>query len=475
MANHQQAMTEDILIVDDEADIRTLVSGLLEDEGYEAREAADGDETLAAVSVRRPSLILLDIWLQGSRLDGMQILERLKQDHPSVPVVIMSGHGTIETAVQAIKLGAYDFIEKPFKADRMILVIRRAIEAARLKRENEELRTRAGSGLELIGQSTLINQLRHSIDRVAPTNSRVLISGPAGSGKEVLARLIHARSRRASGPFVVLNCASMSPERMEVELFGVEGSAEGVVSPRKVGTFEAAHNGTLLLDEVADLPPETQGKIVRVLQEQIFQRVGGETRVDVNVRVIASTTRDLSEEIRAGRFREDLFYRLSVVPLRVPALSERRDDIPLLARHFMARAAESSGQRPREISEDAMAALQTYDWPGNVRELRNIIERLLIMAPGGVEDPIRADMLPAEFDAKFAASRRSERSSEIMGLPLKNAREIFEREYLLAQVSRFGGNISRTAAFVGMERSALHRKLKSLGIQGDDKPRLSGD
>ena len=475
MANHQQAMTEDILIVDDEADIRTLVSGILEDEGYEAREAADSDETLAAVSVRRPSLILLDIWLQGSRLDGMQILERLKQDHPSVPVVIMSGHGTIETAVQAIKLGAYDFIEKPFKADRMILVIRRAIEAARLKRENEELRTRAGSGLELIGQSTLINQLRHSIDRVAPTNSRVLISGPAGSGKEVLARLIHARSRRASGPFVVLNCASMSPERMEVELFGVEGSAEGVVSPRKVGTFEAAHNGTLLLDEVADLPPETQGKIVRVLQEQIFQRVGGETRVDVNVRVIASTTRDLSEEIRAGRFREDLFYRLSVVPLRVPALSERRDDIPLLARHFMARAAESSGQRPREISEDAMAALQTYDWPGNVRELRNIIERLLIMAPGGVEDPIRADMLPAEFDAKFAASRRSERSSEIMGLPLKNAREIFEREYLLAQVSRFGGNISRTAAFVGMERSALHRKLKSLGIQGDDKPRLSGD
>ena len=468
-------MTEDILIVDDEADIRTLVSGILEDEGYEAREAGDGDETLAAVSVRRPSLILLDIWLQGSRLDGMQILEQLKQDHPSVPVVIMSGHGTIETAVQAIKLGAYDFIEKPFKADRMILVIRRAIEAARLRRENEELRTRAGSSLELIGQSALINQLRHSIDRVAPTNSRVLISGPAGSGKEVLARLIHARSRRASGPFVVLNCASMSPARMEVELFGVEGSAEGVVAPRKVGTFEVAHNGTLLLDEVADLPPETQGKIVRVLQEQVFQRVGGETRVDVNVRVIASTTRDLGEEIRAGRFREDLFYRLSVVPLRVPALSERRDDIPLLARHFMARAAESSGQRPREISEDAMAALQTYDWPGNVRELRNIIERLLIMAPGGVEDPIRADMLPAEFDAKFTASRRSERSSEIMGLPLKNAREIFEREYLLAQVSRFGGNISRTAAFVGMERSALHRKLKSLGIQGDDKARLSGD
>jgi len=466
-------MTEDILIVDDEADIRALVSGILDDEGYEAREAGDSDSAFAAVAARRPSLILLDIWLQGSRLDGMQMLELLKQEHPGMPVVIMSGHGNIETAVHAIKLGAYDFIEKPFKSDRMILVIRRAIEAARLKRENEELRQRTGAAPDLIGQSTLINQLRQAIERVAPTNSRVLISGAAGSGKEVVARLIHARSRRAPGPFEVLNCASMSPERMEMELFGVEST--DMTTVRKVGTFEAAHNGTLLLDEVADMPPETQGKIVRVLQEQTFQRVGGETRVEVNVRVIATTTRDLNEEIRQGRFREDLFYRLSVVPVRVPALRERRDDIPLLARHFMERAADSSGQRPREISEDAMASLQTYDWPGNVRELRNIIERLLIMAPGGVEEPIRADMLPAEFDAKFAASRRSDRSTEIMGLPLKNAREIFEREYLLAQVSRFGGNISRTAAFVGMERSALHRKLKSLGIQGEDKPRPTGE
>jgi two-component system, NtrC family, nitrogen regulation response regulator NtrX len=475
MASHPQSMGEDILIVDDEADICGLVAGILDDEGYEAREAVDSDAAFAAVAARRPGLILLDIWLQGSRMDGMQMLEQLKRDHPGVPVVIMSGHGTIETAVQAIKLGAYDFIEKPFKADRMILVIKRAIEAARLRRENEELRLRAGGEPDLIGSSALINQLRQAIDRVAPTNSRVLIAGPAGSGKEVVARLIHARSRRSSGPFVVLNCASMAPERMEVELFGVERPQEGGSGPRKVGTFEAAHNGTLLLDEVADMPAETQGKIVRVLQEQVFQRVGGETRVDVNVRVVATTTRDLADEIRAGRLREDLYYRLSVVPVRVPALRERRDDIPLLARHFMSRAAEGSGQRPRELSEDAMAALQTYDWPGNVRELRNIIERLLIMAPGGVDDPIRADMLPAEFDAKFAAGRRSDRSSEIMGLPLKNAREIFEREYLMAQVSRFGGNISRTAAFVGMERSALHRKLKSLGIQGDDKLRPAGD
>ncbi len=471
MGNIRPPYAEDILIVDDEADIRSLVCGILSDEGYEAREAADSDATLAAIAARRPSLVLLDIWLQGSRLDGMELLDVLKRDHPLLPVVIMSGHGTIETAVQAIKLGAYDFIEKPFKADRMILIVNRAIEAARLKRENEELRLRTGGHWELIGQSSVINQLRQSIERVAPTNSRVLISGPAGAGKELVARLIHSRSRRTGGPFVVVNCASMAPERMEVELFGIEGSADGSGSSRKVGTFESAHNGTLYLDEVADMPAETQGKIVRVLQEQVFYRVGGRTKVEVNVRVIASTTRDLTEEIRIGRFREDLFYRLSVVPVKVPPLRERRDDISLLARHFMMRAAESCGQRPREINEDAMAALQTYDWPGNVRELRNIIERLLIMAPGAAEDPIRADMLPAEFDANLASTRRADRSSEIMGLPLKNAREIFEREYLLAQVNRFGGNISRTAAFVGMERSALHRKLKSLGIQGDEKTR----
>jgi two-component system nitrogen regulation response regulator NtrX len=471
MTSQAITVAEDILIIDDEADIRVLVSGILGDEGFEAREAADSDSALAAIGQRRPGLVLLDIWLQGSRLDGMELLELLKKEHPSLPVVIMSGHGTIETAVEAIKLGAYDFIEKPFKADRMILVLNRALESARLRRENEELRLRGGAHWELIGQSAVVNQLRQSIDRVAPTNSRVLIAGPAGAGKELVARLIHSRSRRAGGPFVVLNCASMVPERMEIELFGIESSGETDGPARKVGTFELAHNGTLFLDEVADMPAETQGKIVRVLQEQVFYRVGGRTRVEVNVRVIASTTRDLGEEIRLGRFREDLFYRLSVVPVKVPALKERRDDIPLLARHFMLRAAEGSGQRPREILEDAMAALQTYDWPGNVRELRNIVERLLIMAPGQAGDPIRADMLPGEFDANLVSTRRNDRSSEIMGLPLKNAREIFEREYLLAQVNRFGGNISRTAAFVGMERSALHRKLKSLGIQGDEKAR----
>ncbi|HRK95163.1 MAG TPA: sigma-54 dependent transcriptional regulator [Rhodospirillales bacterium] len=469
-------MADDVLIVDDEADIRALVAGILGDEGYQTREAGDSDATVAAITARRPSLVLLDIWLQGSRLDGIALLKQLKGEDPGLPIVIMSGHGTIETAVQAIKFGAYDFIEKPFKADRMMLVVRRAIEAAQLRRENEELRLRAEAQPQLIGTSPVVHQLRQAIERVAPTNSRVLITGPAGCGKEVVARLIHLRSRRAQGPFVVLNCASMAPERMEVELFGVEGPiADGDQPPRRVGTFEAAHNGTLFLDEVADMPLETQGKIVRVLQEQVFTRVNGRTRVEVNVRVIASTTRNLTEEIRAGRFREDLFYRLSVVPVRVPALKERREDIPLLARHFMNRAAEASGQKPRVISEDAMAALQTFDWPGNVRELRNIIERLLIMAPGAVGDPIRADMLPIEFDGSFSASRKSNRNAEIMGLPLRDAREIFEREYLLAQVTRFGGNISRTAAFIGMERSALHRKLKALGIQPEEKIRVGGE
>lgn len=463
-------MAEDILIVDDEADIRTLVAGILNDEGFRTREAGNSDATLVAVNARRPGLVLLDIWLQGSALDGMALLDVLKREHPMVPVVMMSGHGTIETAVQAIKLGAYDFIEKPFKADRMILVVQRAIEAARLKRENEELRVRAGPVTELIGQSSVIGHLRHAIDRVAPTNSRVLISGPAGSGKEVVARLIHLHSRRAEGPFVVVNCASMAPERMEVELFGVEGG--GNEAQRKVGLFEAAHNGTLFLDEVADMPAATQGKIVRVLQEQTFQRVGGRTRVEVDVRVMAATTKDLHEEIRNGNFREDLFYRLAVVPLRVPGLTERREDIPLLARYFMERAAEVAGQRDRALGEEAVAILQTYSWPGNVRELRNIIERVLIMAPGTADEPIRADMLPAELCGEFAVGRRSERSGEIMGMPLKNARELFEREYLMAQVTRFGGNISRTAAFVGMERSALHRKLKSLGIQTDDRLRV---
>ncbi len=467
-------MAHDILIVDDETDIRVLTSGILEDEGYQAREAADSTGALTGIEARRPSLVLLDIWLQGSELDGLGILEVIKKDHPSVPVVIMSGHGTVETAVAAIKLGAYDFIEKPFKADRLVLVVERAIEAAHLRREIEELTLRAGTEAELIGRSSAIDHVRQAVDRVAPANSRVLITGPAGSGKEVVARMVHARSRRADGPFVVVNCATMQPERMEMELFGTESQAGGGDGPRKVGTFEQAHNGTLFLDQVADMPVQTQGKIVRVLQEQIFERVGGGTRVEVNVRVVAAATQDLAEEVSAGRFREDLYYRLNVVPIQVPPLRDRRDDIPLLALFFMERAAESAGQPPRNIGEDAMAAMQAYDWPGNVRELRNVIERLMIMAPGDPGEPIGADMLPADIGTGPPASGNWEKNSEIMGMPLREAREMFEREYLQTQVMRFGGNVSRTAAFIGMERSALHRKLKFLGLQSEDRLRRSG-
>ena len=464
-------MAHDILIVDDEADIRVLTSGILEDEGYEAREAADSTVALAGIEARRPSLVLLDIWLQGSELDGLGILAAIMKDHSSVPVVMMSGHGTVETAVTAIKLGAYDFIEKPFKTDRLVLVVERAIEAAGMRREIEELRLRAGPDSELIGRSSAVNHVRQAIERVAPTNSRVLVTGLAGSGKEVVARLVHARSRRADGPFVVLNCATMQPERMEMELFGTEGPVDGGDGRRKMGTFERAHNGTLFLDQVSDMPLQTQGKIVRVLQEQIFERVGGGTQVEVNVRVVAAATRDLALEVSDGRFREDLYYRLNVVPIQVPPLRDRRDDIPLLVRFFMERTAESAGRPLRKIGEDAIAAMQAYDWPGNVRELRNVIERLLIMAPGDPEDPIGADMLPAGIGTGPPVTGDWDKGSEIMGLPLREAREIFEREYLQAQVMRFGGNVSRTAAFVGMERSALHRKLKFLGVQNDGKSR----
>ena len=462
-------MAHDILIVDDEADIRMLISGILEDDGHQTRAAADSTTALDSIRARRPSLCILDIWLQGSPMDGLELLDVIKRDHPDLPVVVISGHGNIETAVSAIKRGAYDFIEKPFKADRLLLVVERAIEAAKLRRENEELKLRAGGPVELVGSSPPINTVRQAIERVAPTGSRILITGPAGSGKEVVARLIHARSRRADGPFVVLNCASMRPERMEPELFGIEAGAEAADSPPKVGTFEQAHNGTLFLDEVADMPLETQGKIVRVLQDQTFERVGGRAKVSVDVRVIAATNRDLAGEMSSGRFREDLFYRLNVVPIRVVPLRERREDIPELATHFMERAASAAGLPPRKLAEDAIAALQAYDWPGNVRQLRNVIEWLLIMTPGDPETAIKADMLPPELGAVVPTTLKGDRSAEIMALPLREARELFERQYLLAQVTRFGGNISRTAAFVGMERSALHRKLKSLGVHGGER------
>ncbi|GHD47413.1 sigma-54-dependent Fis family transcriptional regulator [Thalassobaculum fulvum] len=465
-------MANDILIVDDEADIRMLIAGILEDEGYDSRSAANAREALDAIRRRMPSLVILDIWLQNSHLDGIGILDEIHRDHPDLPVIMISGHGTIETAVTAIKKGAYDFIEKPFKADRLLFMIERAVEAARLRRENSELRRRAGSSTELIGISPGVNAVRSAIEKVAPTGSRVLITGPAGAGKEVVARRIHERSRRAGGPFVVLNCATLTPERLESELFGTE---PGGREPRTVGTLELAHKGTLLLDEVADMPIETQGKILRVLQEQAFRRIGGDTEVEVDVRVIAATNRDLQQEMGAGRFREDLFYRLNVVPIRVPPLRERREDVPMLARHFVRQTAESGGMAVRALGEDAIAALQAYDWPGNVRQLRNVIDWILIMASGDPRESIRADQLPPEIGSATPATLKWEKGGEIMGMALREARETFEREYLISQVNRFGGNISRTAAFIGMERSALHRKLKSLGVfQGEKLVRPAG-
>ncbi len=463
-------MASDILIVDDELDIRELMAGILDDEGYETRLAGNSDETLRAIQARVPRMVLLDVWLQGSRMDGLELLDAIKEKHPDLPVVVISGHGNVETAVTAIKKGAYDYIEKPFKADRLVLIVKRAIEASKLKRENEHLRQRTGDEAELVGISTGVNQLRQMVDRVAPTNSRVLICGPSGSGKEVVARMLHARSLRAGGNFVAINAATMAPDRMEEELFGTE-AAEG--RPAKVGVFEEAHKGTLFLDEVADMPLETQGKILRVLVDQTFERVGGGPRVQVDVRVVSSSSRDLTTEIAAGRFREDLYHRLNVVPITVPALSDRREDIPVLAEHFMDRIATSTGLSVRRIGEDALAALQAHDWPGNVRQLRNNIERLLIMASGDKDGAITADMLPAEVSRTTPQVGEGEAGQNIMALPLREARESFERQYLLAQIRRFGGNISRTASFIGMERSALHRKLKSLGVTTSNRSELS--
>ncbi len=457
-------MTGDILIVDDEADIRMLITGILSDEGYATRESRDSASALDSARTRLPNLVILDIWLRESELDGLELLKILVREYPGLSVVMISGHGTIEMAVKAIKMGAYDFIEKPFKADRLLLVVERAIESARLKRENEELRLRAGPSTNLIGRSTAIQQLRQAISKVAPTGSRVLITGPAGAGKEVAARLLHERSRRTQSPFLVLNCATMHPDRLESELFGSEARAESANGPGMVGILERAHNGTLLLDEVADMPLETQGKIVRALQEQTFARVGGVRLVEVDVRVIASTNRDLPSLIADGRFREDLYYRLNVVPVRVPALRERREDISVLIDHFMASSAQVAGLPPRRMSEDAIAALQAYDWPGNVRQLRNVIDWILIMAPGEPKDWVLASMLPPDIGDIAPMVTRGEPVQEVMSLPLREAREVFERQYLEAQISRFSGNISRTAGFVGMERSALHRKLRLLGI-----------
>jgi two-component system nitrogen regulation response regulator NtrX len=453
-------MASDILIVDDEADIRELVAGILGDEGHGTRTAKDADEALAAIAARRPHLVFLDIWLQGSRLDGLQVLEVIQKQHKGLPVVMISGHGNIETAVSAIKIGAYDFIEKPFKADRLVLVAERALEAYQLKRELSALRQRAGAFDRIVGSSPAVNQLQQLIARVAPVNSRVLITGAPGTGKELAARCIHEASARAGGPFVVINAATITPENMEVELFGREGPD----GERKIGAMEEAHGGTLFLDEIADMPKDTQAKILRVLVDQTFQRIGGTNKVQVDVRVISSSARDLASAIEEGTLREDLFHRLAVVPIRVPSLAERREDIPALIDYFMESMSLASGMPRRTISEDALAVLQLHDWPGNIRQLKNNVERLMILTAGEQGGAITAEMLPPDVGELVPATPAGVRGEKLMSLPLREAREVFEREYLVAQLNRFSGNISRTAEFIGMERSALHRKLKSLSI-----------
>lgn len=457
---------DEVLIVDDEADIRAQVAGILEDERFAVRMAAGAREAEAAVRSRTPSLVLLDIWLKEGERDGMALLKRFVAERPGMPVVMISGHGTIQTAVDAIRIGAYDFIEKPFEADRLLLVARRAVKAALLQRENQELKAKAPIEDVLIGRSATMMQLLAAVQKVAATESRVLVTGPPGVGKEVVARHLHRLSQRTAGPFVVINAATMAPERIELELFGAE-RGEAASTPAAVGLFERAHGGTLLLDNVADMPRATQSRILRALQEQTFLRVGGTTPVEVDVRVVATANRPLEDEIALGTFREDLFYRLNVVPLRVPPLAERRDDIAPLCHHFVRRAAGQQGLAARRIADDAMAALEAADWPGNVRQLRNVIDWLLIMSPGESDAPVTAAMLPPEVVGKGPLAAAD--GVEIIAMPLREAREAFERRYLLSQLRRFGGNISRTAVFVGMERSALHRKLKGLGVAAGER------
>ncbi len=461
-------MAMDVLVVDDEKDIRELIAEILSDEGYTVREAGSSDVALKTLADRVPGLVILDIWLQGSELDGLGILEIMQSKYPGVPVIMISGHGNIETAVTAIKMGAYDFIEKPFNAEKLMHIVRRTIEMARLKTENDELRMRGKPESKLIGSSAAVNAIRQTIEKVAPTNSRVLITGEEGTGKEVVARMIHDQSHRRNASFVVMNAASLLPSQVDTELFGIEDS-NPTGGAAKLGLFEQAHGGTLFIDEIADMHWETQGRILKTLQDQSFERVRGSKRVSVDVRVIAASNRDLKAEMASGRFREDLYYRLNIVPLHMPSLRERREDIPTLCDYFMKRAAEVSGLAPRKFSDDAMAVLQAYGWPGNVRHLRNIMEWLLIMTPSENGRVVEADMLPPELLETHSTIMNPDDNNAIMTLPLREAREIFERQYLSAQIARFGGNISKTSSFIGMERSALHRKLKMLGIHSEEK------
>lgn len=457
-------MADSILVVDDEADIRNLVQGILEDEGYKITQAENSTQVFELVKSKHFSLVILDIWLQNSEFDGIQIFEKLRADFPDLPVVMISGHGTIETAVKAIKMGAYDFIEKPFKTDRLLLMVARALETSALRRENSALKQDREISVDMVGHSQAFQSLVQVIEKVAVTNSRVFITGPAGAGKENAARYIHLKSSRAKAPFIVVNCASTTPEQLDAEIFGTE--AEGKVY---IGALERADGGTLLLDEVSDMPAQTQAKILKVLQDQPFTRIGGQAQFHADVRILSSTSRNVEEKIEEGKFREDLFYRLNVVPLDILPLRNRRDDIPVLIAHFVNKISLESGVPARMVSDGAMAAFLSYAWPGNIRQLKNLVEWMMILGSNQDSQPIQASDLPPEIAGTVHAALKGDWQTDLLSLPLREAREVFEREYLLAQINRFGGNVSRTAQFVGMERSALHRKLKSLQISTSER------
>ena len=460
-------MARDILIIDDEDDIRDLIAGILEDEGFETRQAHDADSGLNEIARRRPSLVYLDIWMQGSRLDGLQLLDVFQAQHPDMPVVMISGHGNVETAVSAIRRGAYDYIEKPFKIDRLLLITQRAMEATRLKTEVEELRGRSNSqAVDMVGVSPALQQARGVIEKSAPTNSRIFISGPSGSGKGLAARLIHQASPRAEAPFVEINCSLYSPDEVQVVLFGREAREKTGTVRTEVGALERAHGGTLYLSEVAALPATAQAALLRTLVENKFNRVGGTVAVPIDVRIISASSQNVAAQIEDGTFRSDLFHRLSIVPLQVTPLKERREDVPPLVDLFLDQIARMHNLKSLTIGPDAIAVLQAQDWPGNARQLRNSIERLLILINDSPPESgvITAQLLPSDIGEVLPTVGDTDESAHLMSLPLREAREVFERQYLLAQIERFGGNISKTAEFVGMERSALHRKIKSLGL-----------
>lgn len=470
MSEHKKS----ILIVDDEQDIRNLISDILSDEGYNTHSVSDSQGFEEFIKTQSPDLVILDIWLQDSRKDGLEILQEFKENNLDTPVVMISGHGNIETAVEAIKYGAYDFIEKPFKSDRLILLTQRALETSALKLENKSLRQKIDTPVDLVGESSQMSEVKQTIARAAPTNSRVLITGEAGAGKDVAAKLLHQLSHRANYPFRVLNCAVLHPERLEQELFGHEKSSN--TSEISFGVLEQANGGTLFLDEVADMPLETQGKIVRVIQEQSFNRVGGNEQIHVDVRIVASSNRNLEKAMQEGWFRQDLYYRLSVVPIHLPPLRERQADISALCDYFITEYARQTAMPERNLSEAALAVLQSYEWPGNVRQLKNSIEWVMIMSGQNKIDEIALEDLPPDINKRQLSDMPEDtnlNAKDVASMPLKKARKLFERDYLSMQLARFDGNISRTASFIGMERSALHRKIKTLDLEENSSQRTS--